>query len=82
MYEQNAQAVTAREAWLHRFALPRALGAEPLEPELLAKQLRTSSGGKVLVSLGMDDDILTAARIDQFRGVPELDPKKRRIRLV
>lgn len=81
VYEQNAQAITARETWLHSFALPRALGAEPLEPERLAKQLRRSLGGKSLVALGMEDDILSAAHIDRFDGVPELDPERRRIRL-
>ena len=82
LYEQNAQAITAREAWLHSFALPRALGAEPLEPERLAGELRKSAGGRRLTELGMDQDILAAARIDQFQSVPELDPEKLRIRLV
>ncbi len=81
LYEQNAQAITARETWLHSFALPRALGAEPLEPERLAKELRKSLGGKSLVAIGMEDDILTAAQIDQFSGVPEMDLEKMRIRL-
>ena len=82
LYEQNAQAITARETWLHSFALPRALGAEPLEPERLAAQLRKSVGGRRLVALGMEEDILAAARIDRFKSVPELDPEKLRIRLV
>ncbi len=82
LYEQNAQAVTARENWLHSFALPRALGAEPLEPELLAKQLRKSLGGKNLVALGMEKDILLASKIDQFECIPELNPERTRIRAV
>jgi len=82
LYEQNAQAITAREAWLHSFALPRALGAEPLEPERLAAELQKSSAGRCLTELGKEKDILTAARIDQFKCVPELDPEKLRIRLV
>jgi len=81
LYEQNAQAVTARETWLHSFALPHALGAEPLEPGRLAKELRKSVGGKSLVAIGMEGDILAAAQIDRFDGVPELDPEKLRIRL-
>ncbi len=81
LYEQNAQAATARETWLYSFALPMALGAEPLEPERLAQQLRKSTGGKRLVAIGMESDILTAAQIDRFDGVPELDPQKARIRL-
>ena len=82
LYELNVQALTAKETWLHRFALPRALGAEPLEPELLAKELRKSAGGKNLVAIGLDGDIFTASQIDQFDCVPELDPEKTRIRLV
>jgi len=82
LYEQNAQAITAREAWLHSFALPRALGAEPLEPERLAAELQKSAGGRNLVNVGLEADILTASRIDQFQSVPELDPEKLRIRLV
>ena len=82
LYEQNAQAITAREAWLHSFALPRALGAEPLEPERLAGELQKSAGGRNLMELGREADILAAARIDEFQCVPELDPEKFRIRLV
>ena len=81
LYEQNAQAIVARETWLHAFALPRALGAEPLEPERLAGELRKSIGGRKLVALGMEQDILAAARIDHLGGVPELDTQAMRIRL-
>jgi 2-phosphosulfolactate phosphatase len=78
-YELNAQAITAREMWLHQFALPQALGAEPLEPERLAKPLQQSLGGKNLVALGLEDDILAAAQIDRFQCVPRFDPKTCRI---
>ena len=44
VYHQNAQAITARELWLNSFALPQALGAEPLEPERLAVELGKSLG--------------------------------------
>lgn len=81
-YQQNAQAIAAREIWLRSFALPRALGAEPLEPGRLAKELCKTVGGKNLVAIGREEDILAAARIDRFGSVPELDPEKTRIRLV
>jgi 2-phosphosulfolactate phosphatase len=81
VYQQNAQAITAREVWMHSFALPKALGAEPLEAELLAERLRDSVGGRNLVSIGLEDDILVAAQIDRFDVVPELDPATFRIRL-
>lgn len=80
VHQQNAQALTARETWLHSFALPHAIGAEPLEPERLAKQLRDSPGGRNLVEIGLEDDILAAAQIDRFRSVPELDTEEIRIR--
>jgi len=82
IYEQNAQAIVARESWLSSFALPRSLGAEPLEPQRLVKELRTSLGSEQLISLGLDEDIAAAARIDHFHSVPEFDPEKSRIRLV
>lgn len=81
IWEQNAQAVTARETWLHAFALPRAIEAEPLEPPRLAGQLRDSVGGKNLIAIGLEDDILAAAQIDRFGSVPELDRESMCIRL-
>lgn len=81
IYQQNAQALTARETWLHSFALPRAIGAEPLEPERLAKQLSDSPGGKNLLEIGLEEDILAAAQIDRFSSVPELDTEENRIRV-
>ncbi len=79
--QQNAQAVTARETWLHAFALPQAQGAEPLEPQRLAEQLRDSIGGKNLCRLGLQQDILAAAHVDRFQSVPRADPATGRIRL-
>lgn len=80
-YQLNAQAMTAQEYWLHAFALPQVLGAEPLEPERLAESLYESPGGKQLTALGMDEDILAAAQIDRFASVPQLDPASFSIRL-
>jgi 2-phosphosulfolactate phosphatase len=81
VYALNAQAITAREYWLNRFALPHALGAEPIEPERLETELRKCRGAKNLIELGYDEDILAAARIDQFKGVPELDAETFSVRL-
>jgi len=72
IYDLNAQAVTARENWLASFSVPEALDVPSLAPERLAEQLRTSAGGKNLVAIGLEEDILAAAQIDQFVGVPEL----------
>jgi 2-phosphosulfolactate phosphatase len=81
VYQQNAQAMTARETWLHSFSLPQALGAEMLDPDLLASVLRRSLAGQHLVSLGLDDDILAASWISRFDIVPRLDTKTMRIRV-
>jgi hypothetical protein len=79
VYRENAQAMTARETWRHAFSLPQALGAEVLDPDLLASQLRKSLGGHNLVSLGLDDDILAASWISRFDLVPVFDAKKARV---
>ena len=81
VYQQNGQAITARETWLHAFALPQALGAEPLDPDRLAAELRNSLGAQNLMSLGLDDDILAASWISQFDIVPRLDTEKFRVRI-
>jgi 2-phosphosulfolactate phosphatase len=73
----NAQAETARQQWRLAFPDPNA----EIEPERLADELRDSPGGRNLTVEGLAADILTAARIDLFDTVPELDPRTLRIRL-
>jgi 2-phosphosulfolactate phosphatase len=80
VYKQNGQAITARETWLHAFALPQALGAELLDPDRLAAKLRGSLGAKNLLALGLDADVLAASWISRFDLVPLLDAKTMRIR--
>jgi 2-phosphosulfolactate phosphatase len=82
VYRPNAQAMEARETWLQALAPREARGAKPLEPQRLAGQLRDSAGGKHLVAIGLEDDILAAARIDSFRSVPQMDPEGTGIRLI
>jgi 2-phosphosulfolactate phosphatase len=79
-YQLNAQAITACQDWISAFAVPFASGAEPLAPELLARQLRNSAGGRNLASIGLEADILAAAQIDCSKIVPELDLAGFRIR--
>jgi 2-phosphosulfolactate phosphatase len=79
-YMLNAQAITAQEMWLHKFGLPRALGAETLEPERLAEALYETSGGRKLAALGFGEDILAASQIDRYAIVPEMDPVTNRLR--
>jgi 2-phosphosulfolactate phosphatase len=80
VYRQNGQAITAREMWLHAFALPQALGAELLDPDRVAGELRKGLGAKNLLALGLDADILAASWISRFDLVPLLDGKTMRIR--
>ena len=70
-YAMNAQAITARETWQAAFALPVALGAEPLEPRQLAAKLETTTSGQNLVKIGLERDILAASQLDFFQCVPE-----------
>lgn len=81
VYQLNAQAITARENWRSSFALPIAVDAEPMDPELLGRELRKSPGGRNLVALGVEDDIACAAHLDRFGCVPQLDPATMRITL-
>ncbi len=80
-YRLNAQAVVARENWVSSFPVPMVVGAEPLPPERLAEELRKSVAGQRLISIGLEEDILAAAHLDQFHSVPELILANFRIRL-
>jgi 2-phosphosulfolactate phosphatase len=80
-YRQNAQAMTAREYWLSNFALPQAVGGEPLDPELLARKLAASTGGRPLMEQGFQQDVRDAAEVDLFSSVPVYCPLDEQIRL-
>lgn len=75
----NVQAAAAKAEWEASFPPRSSAGFEPPDPEQLAEALRTSAGGRHLVTIGLEADILAAAQIDRFRTVPELDPKTFRI---
>jgi 2-phosphosulfolactate phosphatase len=77
----NRQAQVVREQWGAAFAVPFVVGAEPLEPDRLARALDQSVAGRRLRAIGRGDDVRTAAQVDRFAGVPELDPETFRIRL-
>ncbi len=79
-YEMNVQAITAKENWTSSFAVPYVIGAEPMDPALLAAELRRSEPGRRLTAIGCEQDILAASLLDHFSGVPELDTKTMRIR--
>ena len=79
-YQENTQALTAREFWLNAFPLPQAIGAETLPAERLAERMRTTLGAQNLINLGLDADILAASQLDRFFAVSQLDTKSFRIR--
>jgi len=81
-YRLNAQAITARENWTASFAVPYVIGAEPLPPELLVAQLEKSEGGRRLIDIGAGEDIRTAAQLDRFSIVPEMDTRNLTIRVL
>ena len=81
MFALNAQAATAREYWLHSFALPRRWGPSRCRRRRSPSNCETVAGGRNLVQIGLEADILTAAQIDRFGDVPELDPRDGRLRL-
>ncbi len=81
-YKLNDQGIAACELWRHTLEIIQAQMTEPPEPEPLAKILRHSLGGQNLVSLGLDRDILAAARIDRFAIVPQFNAETARIQVM
>jgi 2-phosphosulfolactate phosphatase len=81
-YQLNDQAIAARDLWLHTLVTAQASPWESPKSEPLAIILRQGLGGKNLVSLGLERDILAASHIDRFIIVPQFDPKTSIIQLV
>jgi 2-phosphosulfolactate phosphatase len=73
-YTLNDSARLAEEAW-------QASGQEMGSAEALAQVLRDSQGGRNLVRLGREEDILWAASIDRTPVLAELDRTRWTIRL-
>jgi len=81
-YKLNQQAIAARELWRHTLEITQASVAKPPNPEQLDQILRKSLGGKNLVAVGLQRDILAAAQIDRFTIVPHFNPNTSRIQLM
>jgi 2-phosphosulfolactate phosphatase len=81
-YNLNDQAIAAQDLWLHTLEITKTSAAEPPKPEALANILQKSLGGKNLVELGLERDILVASHIDRFEFVPRFDPEKSWIQVV
>ncbi|MGA2798224.1 MAG: 2-phosphosulfolactate phosphatase [Thermoguttaceae bacterium] len=82
LYKLNDEAIAACELWRHTLEITHASTTNRPGSEPLAKILRHSLGGKNLASLGMDSDILAAARIDRFAIVPRFNPETSCIEVV
>lgn len=76
----NDQAVMAWEEWNAVFPPSYVDQDERPAPELLARELRNSPGGRNLTTIGLGEDIDAAAQMDRFHAVPELDLRTLRIR--
>jgi 2-phosphosulfolactate phosphatase len=81
-YKLNDQAIAACDLWRHTLEITRASAEHPPKPEPLAKILRHSLGGKNLVAVGLEKDILAAAQIDRFAIVPQFNPNPSRIQVI
>lgn len=73
----NDEARIARDAWRETMHGPDV--QNPGSTESLARTLRDTQGGRNLIALGLERDIVAAAQIDKFRIVPELDTESWRI---
>lgn len=78
--ELNDEAAIARDAW--RAAMPTMSGksTDQALKDRLAEVLRATQGGKNLLAIGLERDIVLAADIDRFEVVGELDVATWRIR--
>ncbi len=69
--KQNDQARIARESW--RNAMGAAMGDLTKARLALAETLRDTQGGRNLIRLGLERDIVDCAELDALDVVPELD---------
>lgn len=74
----NESAVAARGKWRQLCEAARAAGQTV--NERLAIELRDTLGGRNVLSIGMDQDLVDCAQIDALDVVPELDIRASRIR--
>ncbi len=77
--ELNDSAQLAVAAW--RSVVARAIGAGVALGDYLATELRSTGGGRNLLRIGQEDDLVIAAQVDSVPVVPELDLQAWRIGL-
>jgi 2-phosphosulfolactate phosphatase len=75
----NPAAERARDEW--RRLLQAAIDSDRTESEQVAIELRDTQGGRNLLGIGLDQDLVDCAQIDRLKVLPELDMNMWRIRL-
>jgi len=78
-WEMSAAAKDACAHWQSVVAGAKAAGRSLNEQ--VALELRGTPGGRNLVAIGLDHDLVDCARIDRISVVPEFDARSRRIHL-
>jgi len=77
-WQLNDAAVAARRDWA--FVVEKAQVAGRPLAEQLAIELRETPGGRNLIGIGLDADLVDCAELDRLKIVPELDISSWRIR--
>jgi 2-phosphosulfolactate phosphatase len=77
-WKTNGPADSARRAWQQ--VLATADMQHRSADEQLVLELRDTPGGRNLLSIGLDQDLVDCARVDRLSVVPELDARGWRIR--
>jgi 2-phosphosulfolactate phosphatase len=78
-WQTNESAKRARAEWEELCVAAHTEGRSTSEQ--LARELRHTQGGKNLIGIGHDDDLVVCAQIDALTVVPELDLDRGRIHL-
>jgi 2-phosphosulfolactate phosphatase len=79
-WKLNSDAESARRDWLSLVGAARV--ADVPVRDYLATVLQDTAGGRNLLSIGMDRDLVACAQIDELAVVPELNVAEWRIRAV
>lgn len=76
-WQMNAAAATARHEW--EALISAGTAAIRTASQQLASELRDTPGGRNLVEIGLEGDLVDCAQIDRLKIVPELDVREWRI---
>jgi len=76
-WQRNELAESVEDDWAKLLEAARSASCSPSEQ--LAIELRPTPGGRNLLGIGLDDDLVFCAQLDRLEIVPELDTKAWRI---